>query len=451
MVYLFNGDLTLVVARLEIETLSIGSWHRVACSSMDLMCFFSPMEGRFTYYINNSATGFKIEYPVSSIVGIKVEHMVRTDPISGNGQPLREEAKHRARIMIELTQSPLFFSETRGVGGWQHCHDFTQGLVASRIFLHTLVGPYDRLLEELQKVAALSPDLAARLVMDDQPQYLSFDDDERTVGTQADRNRRHSATAMAAPPRPASAMPSHFARQHLTPGPIPTFNTSLQGPRVRQSFQAHRRTRSRSLPTAVNVSDLALAASQHIGSNVVPGMKFGQEVNHYMSMNHDMLYSHQTPLRIDTSVADSFEYYRAFTPSSNMSSLTPVDYMSSPASQVPLPSALPFYEGNQYEQVNPNGYAHSALYSTDNVDAPTIYAEEVSQSGMMNLDQYPQESFTYTPDPNALQDNYTTVSDQQWHAPTPQVTVTSQMDGVEDKDMEPMIAKDDETKMQLAE
>jgi hypothetical protein len=444
-------DLTLVIDRLTIETLSIGTWHRVACSSMDLICYFSATDGRFTYYINNSATGFKIEYPVVSVAGIKLEHMVRTDPINGTGQPLREEAKHRARIMIELTQPPLFFSETRGAGGWQHCHDFTQGLVASQIFLHTLVGPYDTLHRELQGLAAISPDLAARLTVDDQPQYLSFDDDERTAGTLADRNRRHSATAMAAPPRPASAIPSQFARQHLTPGSGLTFNASLQGPRVRQSFQAHRRTRSRSLPTAVNVSDLALAASQHIGSNVVPGMKFGQDISHYMSLNQDLLYTQQTPLRIDTSVADSFEYYRAFTPSSNMSSLTPVDYMSSPASQIPLPSALPFYEGNQYEQVNPNGYAHSALYSTDNVDAPTIYTEEVSQSGMMNLDQYPQESFTYTPDPNTLQDNYTAVTEQQWHAHPPQVTVTSQMDGVENKEMEPVAMKNDETKMELAE
>lgn len=447
-------DLTVVITRLTIETLSIGGWHRVACSSMDLVCYFSAIEGRFTYYINNSATGFKIEYPVSSIAGIKMEHMVRTDPINGNGTPLREEAKHRARIMIELTQSPLFFSETRGGGGWQHCHDFTQGLVASQIFLHTLVGPYDILRNQMQELAAMSPDLAARLVFDDQPQFLSFDDDERTAGTQADRTRRHSSTStMAAPPRPASAMPSPFARQHLTPGPVPQFNPSLQGPRVRQSFQAHRRTRSRSLPTSVNVSDLALAASQHIGSNVVPGMKFGQEVNHYMPLSHDMLYTQQTPLRIDTSVADQFEYYRAFTPSSNMSSLTPVDYMSSPASQVPLQSSLPFYEGNQYEQVNPN-YAHSALYSTENVEAPTIYTEEVSQPGMMNLDQYPQESFSYGTDPSTLQDTYTAVTDQQWNAHTPQVTVTSQMDGVESKEIEHLAMKPEEGgegQMELAE
>jgi hypothetical protein len=422
---------------------------------MDLVCYISVIEQRLTYYINNSATGFKIEFPISSIAGIKLEHMVRTDPLNGNGTPLREEAKHRARIMIELTQPPLFFSETRGAGGWQNCHDFTQGLVASHILLHTLVGPYEVLLGEMDTLAKVCPDLAARLIMVDQPQYLSFDDDERTAGTQGDRNRRHSSTsAMAAPPRPASAMPSQFVRQHLTPGGVPTFNPSLQGPRVRQSFQAHRRTRSRSLPTSVNVSELALAASQHLGSNVVPGMKFGQEVNHYMPLNHDMMYTQQTPLRIDTSVvADQYEYFRAFTPSSNMSSLTPVDYMSSPASQVPLHSSLPFYEGNQYEQINPTGYAHSALYSTDNVEAPAIYTEEVSQSGMINLDQYPQESFSYSNDPS-LQDNYTTVAAQQWNQHTPQVTVTSQMDGVEAKEMDTMVMKNDEGregKMELAE
>jgi len=443
-----------VITRIPIETLSIGSWHRVACTGMDLVWYFSAAEGHFTYYINNSSTGFKIEYPVSSIAAIKVEHMVRTDPVTANGTPLREDAKHRARIMIELTQSPVFLSEMRGSAGWQYCHDFTQGSVASQIFLHTLVGPYDTLLKQMQEIAAMSPDLAIRLMIDEQPQFLSFEDDERTAGTQADRNRRHSSTsAMAAPPRPASAMPSQFARQHLTPGPAPQFNASFQAPRIRQSFQAHRRTRSRSLPTSVNVSELALAATQHLGSNGVPGMKFGQELNHYMPLGQDLMYNQQTALRIDTSVADSFEYYRAFTPSSNMSSLTPVDYMS-PASQVPLQSSLPFFEGNQYEQINPTGYAHSALYSTDHVEAPTIYTEEVSQSGMMTLDHYPQESYSYNNDPTSLQDNYATVTDQQWNTHTPQVTVTTQMDGAKAEEMDTMVMKNEaagDGKMELAE
>ena len=411
---------------------------------MDLVCYFSAMEGRFTYYINNSSTGFKIEYPVGAISQIKMEHMVRTDQSNGNSTPGREDAKHRARIMIELTQSPLFYSETRGAGGWQHCHDFTEGLVASNILVHTLVGPYKELQAQISELATISPDLASRLIIDDQPQYLSFNEDERTAGTTGDRNRRHSSTGAMAPPRPASTIPPtsmQFSRQHLTPGPVGVFNGSLGGPRIRQSFQAHRRTRSRSLPTAVNVSDLALAASQHMA--MVPGMKFGQDVEQYIPMGHEMLYNPQTPLRIDTSVADSMDYYRQFTPSSNISSLTPLDYMSSPASQIPAPSALPFYEGNEYQNVGANQYAHSAIYTTENMDASGIYSDAVNQPMMMEQFQ-PQESYTYAADPSNMQDtssHYTAVGE--WSTNTPQVTVTSQMD-VEHKEVEPVVLSNHE-------
>lgn len=412
---------------------------------MDLVCYFSAMEGRFTYYINNSSTGFKIEYPVGAINQIKMEHMVRTDQTNGNSTPGREDAKHRARIMIELTQPPLFYSEARGAGGWQHCHDFTEGLIASRIMVHTLVGPYKELQAQISELAAISPDLASRLMINEQPQYLSMNEDERTAGTTGDRNRRHSSTgAMAAPPRPASTIPPtpmQFSRQHLTPAPVGVFNGSLGGPRIRQSFQAHRRTRSRSLPTAVNVSDLALAASQHM--SMVPGMKFGGDGGQYIPMSHDMMYNPQTPLRIDTSVADSMDYYRQFTPSSNMSSLTPVDYMSSPASQIPNMNALPFYEGNEYQHVGANQYAHSAIYTTDNMDGSAMYTEGVNQP-LMNLEQFqPQESYNYTTDTSSMQDNaqYTAVGE--WTTATPQVTVTSQMD-VEHKNVEPGVLSNHE-------
>lgn len=274
--------------------------------------------------------------------------------------------------------------------------------------MHTLVGPFDALQQQMTELAAMSPELSSRLWIDDQPQYLAFDEDEHTVGTVGDRNRRHSSAAstMAPPARPASAIPAQFARQHLTPGSNHVFNGSLGGPRVRQSFQAHRRTRSRSLPTAVNVSDLALAA-QH--SNMVPGMKFGND-GQYM-LGHDMLYNQQTPLRIDTSVADStMDYYRQFTPGSNISSqITPVEYTSSPASQVPLPSALPFYEGNEYP-VNPS-YAHSGMYSTENMETPAIYSEDVNQPAMMNM-EYHQDTFNYSTDPSMQDPQYTAVSDQ---------------------------------------
>ena len=386
------------------------------------------MEGRFTYYINNSSTGFKIEFPISIVRRIKMEHIVRNKNLE-SFPPGREEA-HRARISIELLQPPQFYSDHKGTLGWQLCHDFTQGLVASTIMLHILVGPYEALYSEMSELITSSADLYARIWMDEQPQYLGTGEDESSSPT-GDRNRRHSSAAtMAAPPRPASAIPAQFVRQHLTPGPA--FPGPMGGAR-RPPFQAHRRTRSRSLPTAINVSDLALAASHHgLGNTMVPGMKFPTEVQQYVPMQPEMMYNPSTPLRIDTSVADNaMDYYRQFTPSSNMSAqMTPVDYSASPASQVPLQSSLPFYEGNDFHTLSTTSYAHSAIYPTDTIDAPGMYTDEVHQPNVMGLEQFqPSEGvYTYTTDPS-MQDttHYPTVQDPQW-TQTPQVTVTAQMD-----------------------
>ena len=409
---------------------------------MDLIVYFSPMEGRFTYYINNSSTGFKIEYPVTAIRRIKFEHLIRKVQSEVAGVPPRDDTKHRARIMIELIHPPLFYSELRGGGGWHICQDFTQGMVASTIFLHTLVGSYESLHKEFTELASMSPDLNARLWMDEEPLFLSVDEDEHSAVTSSDRSRRHSsATAMPAPPsRPASAIPVQFARQHLTP--VPVFAPGA--PRTaRPSFQAHRRTRSRSLPTAINVSDLALAGSQNLATQMVPGMQFAgtPEMPQFVTL--------QAPLRIDTSVADStIDYYRQFTPSSNLSSqITPVDYScSSPASQLPLPSSLPFYDG----PVN-GTYSHAGIYPTDSMDTSAMYADDVA---VINLNQFqPTEAYTYTAN-STLTDTFTSIADQQaWSTATtgPQVTVTtSAAMEVEEKDLE-IIKDPEDSKMEVVE
>jgi hypothetical protein len=403
---------------------------------MDLICYFSPHDGLFAYYINSSSAGFKIEFPVTFIRSIKMEHIVRkknSEPVFASGG----EIAHRARIMIELISPPLFLSEQRRPPGWQYCQDFTQGLVASTILVHSLVGPYDVLHAQMTELAAMSPDLNSRLWIDDQPIYLPSGEDEHSSTTPRDQNRRHSTAAgLPPPPLPASAIPASFVRQHLTPTPVFAPNTG--GPRVRPSFQAHRRTRSRSLPTSVNVSDMALAV-QNMNNNMVPGMKFGQDLPQYVPVTQDVVYTPATPLRIDTSVADStMDYYRQFTPSSNISSqVTPVDYAPSPASQVPLPSSLPFYEGNEYQAVGASSYANTAIYPTEGMETPTMYTEPVHQSAVMSLDPFqPQETFTYTSNPAAIVSGapFTAAAEQQWGTQTPQVNVTAQMD-VENKDM----------------
>jgi hypothetical protein len=383
------------------------------------------MEGRFTYYINNSSTGFKIEFPVAYIRSVKLEHVVRKSKSDA-----RDE--HRGCMMIDLVQPPLFYSESRGTAGWQLCHDFTQGLVASQIFQHALVGPYEVLHAQLSELATMSPDLSVRLIMDGihSLPFLPSNEDDQSSVTSGDRSRRHSSATAMGPPSNPSTLPAQMARQHLTPVlSIPAAH--LGGARTRPSFQVHRRTRSRSLPTSVNVSDLAFAASQAVGSTLVPGMKYGGAVPTYVPLNQEMLYNPSTPLRIDTSVADSpMDYYRQFTPSSNMSAqMTPVDF-TSPVSQVPLPSALPFYEGTDFHSLGAaSSYAHSAVYPTEHLESSTLYATEpVGPSSLMGLDQFQTaESFAYTSSTTSVADatHFSAVGEQRW---PPQVTVTKQMD-----------------------
>ena len=359
--------------------------------------------------------------------------------------------------MIELVSPPSFYSEQRGSGGWQLCHDFTQGLVASRVFLHTLVGPYDQLHAQITELAAMSPELSSRLWIDDKPQLLASEDEDQSAA--AEERRQAGTPGLMAPPRPASTIPAQFARQHLTPTPVPVFNaTGLVGQRGARPPFAHRRTRSRSLPTAINVSELAIAASQHQFPNtLVPGMRYTHETSHFVpATTQEMLYHGQTtPLRIDTSVADGMDFYRQFTPSSNMSSLTPVDYLASPASQLPLQSSLPFYDGPDYASVTPASYGHSAVYPTE-ATLESHHAVYTDTSPMITMGEFhPQESYTYsgTPDPSAMQEtSYAAVHDPQWTAHTPQVTVTSQMDvDGAGKDDAMMKSHDIDTKMDVAE
>jgi hypothetical protein len=413
---------------------------------MDLVCYFSPMEGRFTYYINNSSTGFKIEFPVAYIRQVKLEHVVRKSKSEA-----RDE--HRGCMMIELIQPPLFYSELRGTAGWQLCHDFTQGLVASQILQHALVGQYEVLHAQLSELASMCPDLSMRLYVDGMHSlpFVPSSDEDQSSGGSGDRSRRHSSAASMGPPSHPSALPAQLARQHLAPGPsIPA--PHMGGARPRPAFQAHRRTRSRSLPTSVNVSDLAFAASQSIGSNIVPGMKYGNGVPAYVPLNHEMLYNPATPLRIDTSVAESpMDYYRQFTPSSNMSAqMTPVDF-TSPASQVPLQSSLPFYEGPDFHSVGgTQSYAHSSMYSTESMESSTVYTtDHVGQSSLMGLDHFQaSDSFAYTPTTTSMADTsrFSGVGEQQW-APHGAITKQMETDSKEDR------AKQDEldSKMEMGE
>ncbi|KAK9471327.1 uncharacterized protein V1510DRAFT_438027 [Dipodascopsis tothii] len=222
-----------VINRFACRSLTIGSWRRVACNSMDLVIFYSPAQLRFTYYINNESNGFKIEYPFAAVKQIYVEpHRPAAD-----ADP--KAAADMGDIVVVLSAPPLFFIESvNSSGGWFASEDFTQDQQASRVLEHRLTGPLKLLEQQLAQILCQKTPKPAALPLD-AGLGLGFG----TLAPPALAPKLQPAAfaadvdlvAMAAPPAsaPAPSRPAHLS---------------------------HKRTRSRSVPAAIDFSYMNNAA-----------------------------------------------------------------------------------------------------------------------------------------------------------------------------------------------
>ncbi|KAJ3394233.1 hypothetical protein HDU92_007091 [Lobulomyces angularis] len=122
---------------LSTDTLSIGTWRRVALTNDDLLCSVSLSESLIRWQIVESSNRFKLEFPISSIISISLETV---DPTQLQGQ-----------LSVDLLQAPQFFMEVNNGQGivWTQCRDFTEGHQATSIFQHVLTGPLNSLKTEL--------------------------------------------------------------------------------------------------------------------------------------------------------------------------------------------------------------------------------------------------------------------------------------------------------------
>ena len=189
---------------------------------MDLVIFYSLGDKpSLTYYINNDAAGYKIEFPFSYIKNITLENP------QGDGSDGRY-----AGLLVELTRAPNFFMDNAGSGGFNQCGDFTEDQQASKVMTHHLGGD----------PRVLSGQLAKLLLLDT---FI----------------HRHSpamdptAIAASAPVSPVGHRPAsqpNAAHHHMAMGfPDHGFGQSLHpGARV------HKRTRSRSVPAITDFSFL---------------------------------------------------------------------------------------------------------------------------------------------------------------------------------------------------
>ncbi|KAI2694576.1 transcriptional regulator family: Homeodomain [Penicillium roqueforti] len=213
----------VVISHFTCRSLTVGSWRRIGQNAMDLVVFYSPDKACMTYYINNDAAGYKIEYPFAYIKNITLE---TGDPSPGpNGEPPRPGG-----LVVELNRPPHFYMDSSNSGGFYQCGDFTEEQQASQIMVHHLGGHPKVLSVQLAKLVSL----------------------ESFQNRLAYNNSSFAVPAAMSPPfiqRPAS-QPNHFA--------APTYMNLYQDSNHlgfnMPAARGHKRQRSRSVPVAVDIS-----------------------------------------------------------------------------------------------------------------------------------------------------------------------------------------------------
>ncbi|KAI9720981.1 MAG: hypothetical protein M1828_005453 [Chrysothrix sp. TS-e1954] len=208
-------------AKVSCRSLSIGTWKRISQTALDLVVFYSPAKSMFTYYINAESSGFKIEYPFSSIKSISLD----TGDMSSNAEGAVQGS---GGLVVELSEAP-HFSMDPGSGGFLQCRDFTENQQASQVLTHHLGGHSKVLAGQLAKLVSL----------------------------ECFRNRHFahdsSAITVSAPVSPIggrpSSQPNHLLHPHMNPGQESTFGMGPPPSRL-----GHKRQRSRSVPVGCDVS-----------------------------------------------------------------------------------------------------------------------------------------------------------------------------------------------------
>ena len=211
-----------MIHHFSCKSLSIGLWRRVGQNAMDLVVFYAPDKACLTYYINNDSAGYKIEYPFSYIKNITLEN---TDPIDdASAMPTRPRG-----ILVELNRPPNFFMDSSGTGGFHQCGDFTEDQQASQVLVHRLGGHPNTLSGQLAKLVSLESF---------QTRHNAFD------------SHAMAASAPVSPvmPRPAS-QPNQMSHPHLA-----QFQETGFGMGPPSLPRGHKRTRSRSVPCAMDFS-----------------------------------------------------------------------------------------------------------------------------------------------------------------------------------------------------
>ncbi|KAL0145725.1 Homeodomain-like DNA binding domain-containing transcription factor [Mucor lusitanicus] len=111
-------------------TLTIGTWHRLKLHANDLICLYKAEQQAFVWFITEGGSRFKVETPLTSMLGIDY-----TPSVDNNGDSTSD-------IHFYMSQPPLFYMESQDdtEDQWIQCSDFTENKQASRYLRHTLKG-----------------------------------------------------------------------------------------------------------------------------------------------------------------------------------------------------------------------------------------------------------------------------------------------------------------------
>lgn len=210
-----------MIYHLASRSLSIGAWKRIGQTQLDLVVFYSPSKAMLTYYIQADGSGFRIEYPFSSVDSITLDN--------GDGP----DATKTGGLIIKLNRPPIFTMD-QGSGGWFQCRDFTEDQQASKVLTHYLGGHPKVLSGQLAKLASLE----------------TFQNRHDPMGFAAGM----PGPEIISPPihRPSS-QPNHFVHPHRQQSAFATDGNFSMGP---PPPRGHKRQRSRSVPVAVDFSQL---------------------------------------------------------------------------------------------------------------------------------------------------------------------------------------------------
>ncbi|KGO69677.1 Homeodomain [Penicillium italicum] len=227
-----NPSGKVVISHFTCRSLTVGSWRRIGQNAMDLVVFYSPDKACMTYYINNDAAGYKIEYPFAYIKNITLE---TGDPSPGpNGEPPRPGG-----LVVELNRPPHFYMDSSNSGGFYQCGDFTEEQQASQIMVHHLGGHPKVLSVQLAKLVSL----------------------ESFQNRLAYNNSSFTVPAAMSPPfiqRPAS-QPNQF----VAPTYMNLYQDSNHLGFNMPAARGHKRQRSRSVPVAVDISSFQSPMSSY--------------------------------------------------------------------------------------------------------------------------------------------------------------------------------------------